>query len=55
MSAQLALVGGGEGEGGFGTSTLVTCLESQGTLCPCFSLMIRVGRSWNSPAVANGP
>ena len=47
--------GGGEGEGGYGTSTLVTCLGSQGTLCPCSSLMIRVGRPWNLLLLLVGP
>ncbi len=55
VSAQLALMGGGRGRGGIGASTQVTCSGSQGTLCPCSPLMTRVGRSWNSPAVANDP
>ncbi len=46
---------GGEGEGGYGTSTLVTCLGSQGTLCPCSSLMIRVGRPRNLLLLLMGP
>ncbi len=47
--------GGGEGEGGYGISTLVTCLGSQGTLCPCSSLMIRLGRPWNLLLLVVGP
>ena len=57
VSAQLALVGGERERGrvvGAG-QILVTCPGPQGTLCPCSPLMVRVGRSWNSPAVANGP
>jgi len=46
---------GGRGRGGIGTSTLVTCLGSQGTLCPCSSLMIRVGRPWNLLLLVVGP
>jgi hypothetical protein len=58
VSAQLALMGGGGGERGRVVGAgqiLITCPGSQGTLCPCSLLMARVGRSWNSPAVANGP
>ncbi len=54
VSAPLALVGG-EGGGGIGTSTLVTCLGSQGTLCPCSPLMTRVGRPWTLLLLLVGP
>jgi hypothetical protein len=51
--------GGGEegegGRGGIGTSTLVTCLGSQGTLCPCSPLMTRVGRPWTLLLLLVGP
>ncbi len=46
---------GGRGRGGIGTSTLVTCLGSQGTLCPCSSLMTRVGRPWTLLLLLVGP
>ncbi len=55
MSAQLALVGEERGRVVGAGQILVTCPGSQGTLCPCSPLVVRVGRSWNSPAVANGP
>ncbi len=54
-SGQLALMGGGRGGEGGGTSTLVTCLGSQGTLCPCSSLMTRVGRPWTLLMLLVGP
>jgi hypothetical protein len=54
-SAQLALMGG-RGKGGlWHLKTLVTCLGSQGTLCPCSLLMIRVGRPWNLLLLLVGP
>ncbi len=34
---------------------LITCPGSQGTLCPCSLLMIRVGRSWNPLLLPPGP
>ncbi len=46
---------GGRGRGGIGTSTLVTCLGSQGTLCPCSPLMIKVSRPWNLLLLLVGP
>jgi hypothetical protein len=55
VSAQLALMGGERGRVVGAGQILITCPGSQGTLCPCSLLMVRVGRSWNSPAVANGP
>jgi hypothetical protein len=55
VSAQLALMGG-RGRGGlWHLRTLVTCLGSQGTLCPCSLLMIRVGRPWNLLLLLVGP
>jgi len=55
VSAQLALMGG-RGRGGlWHLKTLVTCLGSQGTLCPCSLLMIRVGRPWNLLLLLMGP
>ncbi len=55
VSAQLALVGG-RGRGGLvHPKILITCLGSQGTLCPCSLLMIRVGRSWNLLLLLMGP
>jgi hypothetical protein len=48
--------GGGRGRGGLvHLKTLVTCLGSQGTLCPCSLLMIRVGRPWNLLLLLVGP
>ena len=48
--------GGGERERGlWHLKTLVTCLGSQGTLCPCSVLMIRVGRPWNLLLLLVGP
>jgi hypothetical protein len=47
--------GGGRGRGGIGTPALVTCLGSQGTLCPCSSLMTRVGRPWTLLLLLVGP
>jgi hypothetical protein len=55
VSAQLALMGGKRERGAGAGQIPITCPGSQGTLCPCFLLMIRVDRTWNSPAVANGP
>ena len=55
VSAQRALMGG-RGRGGlWHLKTLVTCLWSQGTLCPCSFLMIRVGRPWNLLLLLMGP
>ena len=47
---------GGRGRGGlWHLKTLVTCLGSQGSLCPCSLLMIRVGRPWNLLLLLVGP
>jgi hypothetical protein len=55
VSAQLALMGGERERGLWHLKTLVTCLGSQGTLCPCSLLMIRVGRPWNLLLLLMGP
>ncbi len=54
-SAQLVLMGGERERGAVAPQTLVTCLGSQGTLCPCSPLMIWVGRPWNLLLLLVGP